>query len=108
MPVHQKKNITPSKGNGAISNILSPEQLRPENFHQYLRAEIREATRTVMEEILREELCHFLGADWGESTMQAPRLSQWVLHTRSDDEHRPDRRPPCPARPRRAVPHASL
>ncbi len=70
MPVHKKKNITPSKGNGAISNNPSPEHLSPENFHQYLRAEIREATRTVMEEIMREELSHFLGAEWGESTVQ--------------------------------------
>ena len=108
MPVHKKKHSTPSKGNGAIANIPSPEQPGPENFYQYLRAEICEATRTVMEEILREELSHFLGVEWGESTMQAPRLSQWVLHTRSDDEHRPDRRPQCPARPRRAVPRASL
>ena len=27
MPVHKKKNTTPSKGNGATSNITSPEQL---------------------------------------------------------------------------------
>ncbi len=70
MPVHQKKNTTPSKGNGATSNITSPEQLKPENFHQYLRAEIRDATRAVMEEIMREELSQFLGAAWGESTAQ--------------------------------------
>jgi putative transposase len=70
MPVHKKKNSTLSKGNGAIANIASPEQLRPENFHQYLRAETREATRTVMEEIMREELSHFLGAEWGVSTSE--------------------------------------
>ncbi len=70
MPVHKKKHTTTSKGNGATSNLISPEPLRPENFHQYLRAEIRDATRTVMEEIMREELSHFLGAAWGESTAQ--------------------------------------
>src|SRR5947209_11104697 len=70
MPVHKKKNTTPSKCNEATSNVASPEQLRPENFHQYLRAEIRDATRTVMEEIMREELSQFLGAAWGESTAQ--------------------------------------
>ncbi len=70
MPVHKKKNTTPSKGNEATSNVASAEQLRPENFHQYLRAEIRDATRTVMEEIMREELSQFLGAAWGESTAQ--------------------------------------
>src|SRR5256886_12988229 len=69
MPVHKKKNTTPN-GNGATSNIASPQQLGPENFHQYLRAEIRQATRTVMEEIMREELSQFLGAEWGESTVQ--------------------------------------
>lgn len=70
MPVHKKKNTTSSQGNGAPSNITSPEQLRPETFHQYLRAEICDATRTVIEEIMREELGHFLGAVWGESTAQ--------------------------------------
>jgi hypothetical protein len=63
MAVYKNKHSTPSKGNGAISNITSPEQFRPENSHQYLRAEIREATRTVMEAIMREELSHFLGAE---------------------------------------------
>src|SRR2546421_346436 len=47
MPVHKKKNTTPN-GNGATSNIASPQQLGPENFHQYLRAEIRDVTRTLM------------------------------------------------------------
>jgi putative transposase len=70
MPVHKKKHTTPSKGNSATSNIPEAEPLRPENFHQYLRAEIRQATRTVMEEIMREELSQFLGAEWGESTVQ--------------------------------------
>lgn len=70
MPVHKQKNTTTPKGNGATSNVASPEQLRPETFHQYLRAEIRNATRTVMEEIMREELSQFLGAAWGESTAQ--------------------------------------
>ena len=69
MPVHNKEN-TPRDDKGATPNVVSPEQLKPENFHQYLRAEIRDATRTVMEEIMREELSHFLGAAWGESTAQ--------------------------------------
>jgi putative transposase len=69
MPVHKKEN-TPRDDKGATPNVVSPEQLKPENFHQYLRAEIRDATRTVMEEIMREELSHFLGAAWGESTAQ--------------------------------------
>lgn len=69
MPVHMNKNTT-LDGNGATSNTASPQRLGPETFHQYLRAEIREATRMVMEEIMREELSHFLGAAWGESTAE--------------------------------------
>lgn len=39
-----------------------------ESFVAYLRAEIRQATRLVMEEIMREELAQFVGAEWGESS----------------------------------------
>jgi transposase-like protein len=70
MPVHKKKHTTTSKSHAASSNSPEVEPLRPETFHQYLRAEIRQATRTVMEEIMREELSQFLGAEWGESTAQ--------------------------------------
>jgi len=67
MPVH-KKHTTTASSNGATPSIVSSEQPTSENFHQYLRAEIRHATRLVMEEVMREELSHFLGAAWGEST----------------------------------------
>ncbi len=70
MPVHKKKHTTTSKSHAAPSNSSEAEPLRPETFHQYLRAEICQATRAVMEEILREELSQFLGAEWGESTAQ--------------------------------------
>jgi putative transposase len=69
MPVHKKKN-TPADDKGATPIVVSPDHLKPEDFHQYLRAEIRNATRTVMEAIMREELSQFLGAAWGESTAQ--------------------------------------
>jgi putative transposase len=69
MPVHKKKN-TPPDDKGATPTVVSPDHLKPEDFQQYLRAEIRDATRTVMEEIMREELSQFLGAAWGESTAQ--------------------------------------
>ncbi len=69
MPVHKKKN-TPPDDKGATPTVVSADPLKPEDFHQYLRAEIRDATRTVMEEIMREELSQFLGAAWGESTAQ--------------------------------------
>lgn len=67
MPVHKKKN-TALNDRGATPTIVSSEPLKPEDFHQYLRAAIRDATRTVMEEIMREELSQFPGADLGEST----------------------------------------
>lgn len=67
MPVH-KKHTTTVPSSGATPHIVSSEQPKLENFHQYLRAEIRQATRVVMEEVMREELSHFLGAAWGEST----------------------------------------
>lgn len=70
MPVDKKKLTTASKDHAATSRIPEAEPLKPETFHQYLRAEIRQATRAVMEEILREELSQFLGAHWGESTTQ--------------------------------------
>ena len=69
MPAHKKKTTT-STTTEATSTVISPDPLKPENFHQYLRAEIRCATRAVMEEIMREELSHFLGAEWGESTSE--------------------------------------
>jgi putative transposase len=70
MPVDKKKHTTASKSNAAPSKLAESESLRPETFHQYLRAEIRQATRAVMEEIMREELSQFLAAEWGESTPQ--------------------------------------
>ena len=69
MPAHKKKTTT-STSPEAISTVNPAEPLKPENFHQYLRAEIRHATRAVMEEIMREELSHFLQAEWGESTTE--------------------------------------
>lgn len=65
MPVHKKEHTTPAKNpsgeTSSVSNV--PHQ---EDFHLYLRAQIREATRVVMEEIMREELTQFLGVEWGE------------------------------------------
>lgn len=69
MPVH-KKHTTTAPYSGATPNVVAPAPLHPENFHQYLRAEIRDATRMVMEEIMTEELSSFLGAKWGECTPQ--------------------------------------
>jgi putative transposase len=67
MPVHKKQDTTPHNlaRTQAPSEVAAPE---PENFQAYLRGEIRQATRIVMEEIMREELTQFLGATWGEIT----------------------------------------
>ncbi|BCL80919.1 hypothetical protein ccbrp13_33840 [Ktedonobacteria bacterium brp13] len=67
MPVHKKEHTTP-EANHRTSKSPTPDLPTPEAFHQHLRAQIREATRMAMEEIMREELTLFLGAEWGEST----------------------------------------
>src|SRR5947209_12196481 len=67
MPAHKKKTTT-STSSEATSTVSSVEALSSETFHQYLRAEIRHATRLVMEDIMCEELSGFLGAKWGECT----------------------------------------
>lgn len=67
MLVNKKEHTTPGSqprtGEESASSLLTPE-----TFHQYLRAQIREATRSVMEEIMQEELEQFAGAAWGECT----------------------------------------
>src|SRR5881275_1799150 len=67
MPVPKKKSTT-SPSDPSISEQASsalPEQL---TFHEHLRALTRSAVRVVIEEVMREELKQFLGADWGECT----------------------------------------
>jgi putative transposase len=66
MPVPKKQNTTPDPLQGSTTEAASAKMLTQEDFHQYLRAEIRMATRIVMEEVMREELSGFLGASWGE------------------------------------------
>lgn len=67
MPANKKKHITtepnPRTGEPSAANMPTPDE-----FHQYLRAQIREATRMVMEEVMRDELTQFVGASWGECT----------------------------------------
>src|SRR5581483_4644576 len=67
MPDHQEQDNTQQPFEG---NFLSFEATfrDPKLFVAHLREEIRQATRVVMEEIMREELTHFVGAEWGEST----------------------------------------
>lgn len=65
MPAHKKKDTTapPTKATTEFPAEMS-------DFHHHLRELVRDATRVVMEEVMREELKQFLGADWGECTPQ--------------------------------------
>lgn len=64
MPVRKKQDTT-STNPITTESTSSQNQVQP-SFHQQLREHIRDATRVVMEEIMREELTQFLGAEWGE------------------------------------------
>ncbi len=112
MPVPKKKTTTCTTSTQAPSMVNSVTPLKPENFHQYLRTEIRHATRRVMEEIMCEELSSFLGAAWGECTserngyrngfysrdlmttsgpiedLQVPRDREGVFHTQAFERYR--------------------
>lgn len=65
MPANKKQHTTP-KPNLIAEEPSSSQQLIQQTFHQHLREQIRSATQMVMEEIMREELTQFLGAEWGE------------------------------------------
>src|SRR5713226_1180803 len=67
MPAHKKEHTTPETTHRRAESSASsmPPQ---EDFHQYLRSQIRQATQVVMEEVMREELERFVGAAWGECT----------------------------------------
>jgi putative transposase len=64
MPVDKKQHttLTPTPTTAESS---SPHEVVQQAFHQQLRDHIRGAVRLVMEEIMREELTQFLGAQWG-------------------------------------------
>lgn len=69
MPVNKKQNTTPQHAEEAPEKTEgTPVMLGAETFREYLRGEIRQATRMVMEEIMQEELTQFVGAKWGEIT----------------------------------------
>jgi putative transposase len=66
---HKKEHTTKDdKARTAESSV--PNLLVPEEFHGYLRAQIRQATRVVMEQVMEEELERFVGAAWGENTAE--------------------------------------
>jgi putative transposase len=69
MPVPKKQHTTATNPPVTASSTSSQGQVEP-TFHQRLREQIRDATRSVMEEIMQEELTQFLGAEWGEYTTE--------------------------------------
>jgi putative transposase len=68
MPIPKKQSTT-STNPTATESSSSQHQVQ-QSFHQQLREHIRDATRVVMEEIMREELTQFLGAEWGECSAE--------------------------------------
>jgi transposase-like protein len=66
MPVDKKEHTT-STPNPTTASSSSSQKIVPQAFHQYLREQIRDAVKIVMEETMREELTLFLGAQWGEA-----------------------------------------
>lgn len=73
MPAHKKKTTT-STSPEATSTVSSAEPLKLETFHQYLRAEIRHATRLVMEEIMCENSVAF----WEPNGEKVPRSAKAI------------------------------
>lgn len=69
MPVDKQQHttLTPTPPTAESS---SPQEVVQQAFHQQLRAHKRAAVRLVMEEIMREELTQFVGAQWGECNPQ--------------------------------------
>ena len=69
MLVSKKKRTTsePALSKAEPSSRLLPEQ---HEFHQHLRALAQSAVRTVLEQVMHEELDAFIGAAWGECSPQ--------------------------------------
>src|SRR5260370_23289073 len=65
MPVDKKQHTTLAP-HPTTAESSSYQEVVQKAFHQHLREQIRGAVQVVMEEIMREELTQFLGAQWGE------------------------------------------
>src|SRR5256714_8659988 len=65
MPLDKKQHTTLTP-NPTTAESSSPQEGVQQAFHHHLREHIRCAVQVVMEEIMREELTQFLGAQWGE------------------------------------------
>jgi hypothetical protein len=64
MPVDKKQHTTLTP-NPTTAESSSSQEVVQQAFHHHLREHIRGAVQVVMEEIMREELTQFLGAQWG-------------------------------------------
>jgi len=71
-----KNQHTTPKPNSTAEESSSSQQMAQQTFYQRLREQIRSATQMIMEEIMREELTQFLGAEWGECCVERNRLMQ--------------------------------
>jgi putative transposase len=69
MPVDKKQHTTLTP-NPTTAESSSSQEVVQQAFHHHLREHIRGAVQVVMEEIMREELTQFLGAQWGECSPQ--------------------------------------
>jgi putative transposase len=69
MPVDKKQHTTLAAHPTTAESSCSQEVVQ-QAFHHHLREQIRGAVQVVMEDIMREELTQFLGAQWGECSSQ--------------------------------------
>ena len=69
MPVSKKQSTT-SNGNPKATEQGASPMPDQHTFHHSLREQIRGAVRVVMEELMKEELTLFLGAAWGECSLE--------------------------------------
>ena len=69
MPLDKKQHTTLTP-NPPTAESSSPQEGVQQAFHHHLREQIRGAVQVVMEEIMREELTQFVGAQWGECSPQ--------------------------------------
>ena len=69
MPV-DKQQPTTVTATPPTTESATPQEVVQQAFHQQLRDHIRAAVQLVMEEIMREELTQFVGAQWGECSSQ--------------------------------------
>lgn len=69
MPVDKQQHTTVT-ATPPTTESATPQEVVQQAFHQQLRDHIRAAVQLVMEEIMREELTQFVGAQWGECSSQ--------------------------------------